>query len=55
MKVLAVLIVLTVAGLLAFFDYIEAESYQAQALRCAEHPEHLGCESFQTAAGISKE
>lgn len=51
MKVLAVLIVLTDAGLLAFFDYIEAESYRAQAIRCAERPDTFSCEIHQTSAG----
>lgn len=30
---------------------IETDAYQAQAVRCAEMPDHPGCDDYATAAG----
>lgn len=42
---------LVVLGINNLLSRAEQVAYEAQALRCAQLPDMLGCESFQTAAG----
>jgi hypothetical protein len=40
-----------VYGASACLNKTQEDLYQQAALRCAMHPERLGCEKFNTAAG----
>lgn len=43
-------------GLLSYgLDEFERQAYQAKAVQCAMQPEQLGCDQFQTAAGLDEE